>query len=308
MNRFKLTLCVYVLSVPLPALAQERPAEDATAQQTDEAVVSQLENEVKKNVKQFEQLLLKRAADLSHPNHLVAVELLGQQKQQFEELNLVIEHVFENVAADDPGSLTKRSQAISLIPLSTIDKSKKVRFVLDTIQSYSVENVHSPAGQRQSKKILSQYPEETFSQILERLKQPNANRAMAELLQVVSMGVPLTQLNQATAPLIVLAGSDDTETAESAMYVTSRLQSEIDQRVRQKRIALSKPVLPQGMDEKYLKYSQRIIGRYDKNNDNALTPSEWESMLMSPAAADANRDGRITVEEYALWMQSKQPK
>jgi hypothetical protein len=37
-----------------------------------------------------------------------------------------------------------------------------------------------------------------------------------------------------------------------------------------------------------------------------LTASEWEKMLMSPAEADSNRDGRITVDEYALWMQSKQ--
>ena len=31
-------------------------------------------------------------------------------------------------------------------------------------------------------------------------------------------------------------------------------------------------------------------------------------MLMSPAAADTNRDGRITINEYALWMQSRQKK
>lgn len=61
-------------------------------------------------------------------------------------------------------------------------------------------------------------------------------------------------------------------------------------------------------DEKYVKVGQRIVDRYDKNKDGALTASEWEKMLMSPAAADANRDGRITVQEYALWMQSRQKK
>ena len=62
------------------------------------------------------------------------------------------------------------------------------------------------------------------------------------------------------------------------------------------------------IDDKYIKVGQRIIERYDKNNDKMLTASEWEKMLMSPADADANRDGRITIDEYALWMQSRERK
>ena len=59
------------------------------------------------------------------------------------------------------------------------------------------------------------------------------------------------------------------------------------------------------IDPKLIDYAKRIIERNDKNNDSILTVSEWESMLLSPAAADANKDGRITVEEYAAWMQSR---
>lgn len=71
----------------------------------------------------------------------------------------------------------------------------------------------------------------------------------------------------------------------------------------------SAPAAPSGpIDEKYIKVGQRIIDRYDKNGDNALTASEWEKMLMSPADADGNRDGRITVEEYGAWMMSREKK
>ena len=71
----------------------------------------------------------------------------------------------------------------------------------------------------------------------------------------------------------------------------------------------SAPAAPSGpIDEKYIKVGQRIIERYDKNGDNALTASEWEKMLMSPADADGNRDGRITVEEYGAWMMSREKK
>ena len=55
-------------------------------------------------------------------------------------------------------------------------------------------------------------------------------------------------------------------------------------------------------------YAKRIVDRYDKNKDGKLTASEWKTMLMSPAAADADRDGTITINEYALWMQSRSKK
>ncbi|MDM4014919.1 EF-hand domain-containing protein [Roseiconus lacunae] len=58
-------------------------------------------------------------------------------------------------------------------------------------------------------------------------------------------------------------------------------------------------------DDKMIGYAERIIGRYDKNNDKQLVKSEYEKMLMSPVDADANKDGIITVNEYALWMQSR---
>ncbi|TWU32868.1 EF-hand domain-containing protein [Novipirellula artificiosorum] len=58
-------------------------------------------------------------------------------------------------------------------------------------------------------------------------------------------------------------------------------------------------------DEKLMSYAERIIERNDKNGDKALTASEWEEMLLNPAPADADRDGRITILEYAQWMQSR---
>jgi Ca2+-binding EF-hand superfamily protein len=62
------------------------------------------------------------------------------------------------------------------------------------------------------------------------------------------------------------------------------------------------------VEDKYIKVGQRIIERYDKNNDQMLTASGWEKMLMSPADADADRDGRISINEYAMWMQSREGK
>lgn len=57
--------------------------------------------------------------------------------------------------------------------------------------------------------------------------------------------------------------------------------------------------------EKQLSYAERIIKRYDTNNDGALTATEWKSMLLSPAGADFNGDGRVTIQEYAQQMSNR---
>lgn len=62
---------------------------------------------------------------------------------------------------------------------------------------------------------------------------------------------------------------------------------------------------PGELSEKYLTYAERIISRYDENKDGALVAAEWKGMLIDPQPADANGDGRITVEEYAGWLQNR---
>lgn len=51
----------------------------------------------------------------------------------------------------------------------------------------------------------------------------------------------------------------------------------------------------------YMKYYQSLVTKYDKNKDRVLEKDEWVSMSKDPAAADVDGNGRITVEEYAIW-------
>ncbi|QDV67435.1 EF hand [Rosistilla carotiformis] len=59
------------------------------------------------------------------------------------------------------------------------------------------------------------------------------------------------------------------------------------------------------LDPKYVGYAKRIIERSDKNKDGVLTAAEWKDMLLDISPADANKDARITVEEYATWLKAK---
>lgn len=49
-----------------------------------------------------------------------------------------------------------------------------------------------------------------------------------------------------------------------------------------------------------------LISRYDVNKDRELEAAEWTKMGVSTAPGDSSRDGRVTREELAVWLQSQQ--
>ena len=58
---------------------------------------------------------------------------------------------------------------------------------------------------------------------------------------------------------------------------------------------------PVKVDPRYYDYFKKVIIKYDTNNDGELTPDEWSNMSKNPEAADTDGNGRITIEEYAIW-------
>ena len=58
---------------------------------------------------------------------------------------------------------------------------------------------------------------------------------------------------------------------------------------------------PTSVSAKLLRYAQYIVRRYDANQSGQLESDEWRSMHGQPELADSNRDGLITVEEYARY-------
>ncbi len=59
------------------------------------------------------------------------------------------------------------------------------------------------------------------------------------------------------------------------------------------------------IDPRYIEYFKKVFAKYDANGDGALTANEWASMSKDPTPADTDRNGRITLEEFARWQMQR---
>jgi Ca2+-binding EF-hand superfamily protein len=55
------------------------------------------------------------------------------------------------------------------------------------------------------------------------------------------------------------------------------------------------------IDPRYMDYYKKLVAKYDTSGDGVLTADEWVNMSRNPVEADVNKDGKITVEEFARW-------
>ncbi len=53
------------------------------------------------------------------------------------------------------------------------------------------------------------------------------------------------------------------------------------------------------IDQRYIDFSRKTLGKYDTNGNGSLEKEEWSKMSSNPEAADTDSDGKITVEELA---------
>ena len=56
--------------------------------------------------------------------------------------------------------------------------------------------------------------------------------------------------------------------------------------------------------DKYERYARGLIRRYDTDGDRHLSRAEWNKMRRSPAAADKNKDGKISPKELVDWVKT----
>jgi Ca2+-binding EF-hand superfamily protein len=55
-------------------------------------------------------------------------------------------------------------------------------------------------------------------------------------------------------------------------------------------------------DSRLVLFAKAMMKRYDKNGDGELELGEWSQMRTDASKADANENGRITIEEFTRWL------
>ena len=59
------------------------------------------------------------------------------------------------------------------------------------------------------------------------------------------------------------------------------------------------------IDQRYIDFSRKTLGKYDTNGNGSLEKDEWSKMPNNPAAADLDADGKISIEELAGFFMPK---
>jgi hypothetical protein len=70
-------------------------------------------------------------------------------------------------------------------------------------------------------------------------------------------------------------------------------------------LSSSPPPVRRGAAEvpaKVRRYAERLIQRYDLNHDGVLEQNEWSKMQGQPDLADADRNGKITLDEWCAYI------
>ena len=106
--------------------------------------------------------------------------------------------------------------------------------------------------------------------------------------------------------LKTLDRDSDGELSEQELAAASRALKQLDQNrdgiVNCDELQPSPPV---PLPDRYLRYANRLLRKYDLNEDQQLTPEEWKQMSESPQSADANGDNRLTVQELLQWLKTR---
>ncbi|MEM9366658.1 MAG: EF-hand domain-containing protein [Planctomycetota bacterium] len=177
-------------------------------------------------------------------------------------------------------------------------------------QSYRVTGRSTPEGlprffsdrdvDQNGQLAMSEYTSDWNQQLVEEFYQWDQNRDGVITIQEVQSGVNQGYNASSTSPGRAPEGSLVSTRESSADGGTSSSTSDNSAApVEPPTVAFAEP------SDRTLQFADRILARYDKNSDKALTPAEWAPMPLSPAKADFDGDGRVTVKEYAGYLESR---
>ena len=267
---------------------EEREPDSPAATETDAKYPEQI----------VDRLFEMSVSDPSAEIRINALQACANIPDEGDRLKDAVEHCL------DASDFMVRLTAIQLLDRVELKPQRKVDAAIDYLEMrYQNPERRAPLNHR------------SMSPAIDVLKS-HSDVANAELSDRLEETGPMTLLH------LQLAGLLDFDVVKNADRLNDRSKSG-DQEVRREVVSLwakyfasvatkqSQPDLSEKLKEinpKLLSYAEKIISRYDQDGSKSLHEQEWQKMLMSPAPADLNHDGRVTIEEYALLMHSRSKK
>ncbi|QDV47861.1 hypothetical protein Enr13x_77730 [Stieleria neptunia] len=250
--------------------------------------------------KDYRELICARAADASDAYQDQAIDLALRQGYVDARFDAIVRQSMQNASYPEQWNVEELSRAIKLLPLCTLAPREQAELVFECYLECEDSKTDSRL-RSQLKQVLRRYPDPTSRLVNERLRQTDDPKSVLPLVDIVGSST------EATLPrLMELAKSGDPEVAVYVMGWIPNLMEQVRKlNQRSRKLAEQKKLGVEGLDSRMVAYAKRIIGRYDTDGDQELTPEEYEKMLQSPAVADADENGRISIGEYAAWLQSR---
>lgn len=251
---------------------------------------------------EYRELICSRAADFSQPDQVQAINIARWQKYVDARFNDVVGRIMRNAAKPNRWDREAVLRSELLLPLTTLNTKERTELVFICVLACGDSKAES-STRKKLQGWLEKEPDETSRLVLLRLSEPDVPASLFSLANITGSST------YAILPLLMkYAKLDDDKISAAAIGVIpdtiSSLRKRDERELELKAQTAIESALGEDLDPKFVAYAKRIIEKYDSNDDQILTPLEYRKMLMSPAQADANGDGDISVFEYAAFMQS----
>lgn len=289
-------LALFALAPTLALADDDQSKADALREQIDasntkiEAAMTEFRDIVCKRALNFGDELQDRAIDIAQDSKFVDV--------RFDD---VIRKNLKSASKPNNWNTERIETTLHLIPLSTLGAQEQVELAFKCYLQCDGKSSQDRSVVRSLVSLLGKTPDETSRVLHKHLQEAPLT---SELL---SLCVIAGEASEEILPIVVAAAeSSDADVAEAAMRTAPDMITLL--RRKQRQLQSEASALAEGVseiDSKMVSYAKRIISRYDKNDDSVLTPNEYGSMLISPVTADTDGNGKITVREYAVYMEKR---
>lgn len=258
-----------------------------------------ISNNVDQDEAKFRDLVIDVATDLRSPVHDHAVGVIFEQSIVSDRFNDPIRRAIRQVQIDDQNFEALLRAAVSLLPASTIPQREQTSILLDALVLLSQQD--NAFGRQLKSGLMIDGPRESVAVNSIILQLSAAPESLVKVLEgrfqqgdqpaVIYSTVPLASSEGASLiPYLLKAGETNDPFVKAAVFISLR-----------KTFTTAEIASVTQMKKKFRADTEKIFIRSDVDQNLVLTPNEWSKMLVNPAAADINGDGKITPDEYNDW-------